>query len=168
MSESRLGRVFRHRADRLTAAWRRICTAQGEGRNHLLLLDGVVEPFIEELGAGLAVQAPGAWGRTRGVLRFSAARGAGALRAEFAALRRCLEDAVSTLGATLAERALVSQSIDEALASAIELARRIEDPSLPEPSRAFSGIVVEIFEKPRAAMEHPTPTTPSELGAAAE
>jgi hypothetical protein len=51
------------------------------------LLDGLVEPFIREVGMNLAGEKSSAWSRTRAVLRLSAVRGARGLYEEFALLR---------------------------------------------------------------------------------
>jgi hypothetical protein len=160
MSDSRLGRVFRQGADRLAAAWRRVCAAEDEGATvpELRMLDGVVEPFLRELAASLeGANAVKAWSRTRGVLRISQARGVSGLHAEFAALRRCLADTVCTLGASVEDRALISESLDDALGSALCLARRVEDPTLPPPEIAFGGVVVELFERELRTGTHAPP-----------
>jgi hypothetical protein len=156
MSNSRLGRIFQLRADRLAAAWRRLHAADNDGHpSDPRLLDGLIEPFIAALGRSLCQPGQPPWSATSGVLRLSAARGTAALYAEFAALRRCLGDAVSAVGASIAERAQVSRELDEALACAIHLARRLEDPGLPPPLPPFGGVVVEVFERPRAARADP-------------
>jgi hypothetical protein len=144
-----LSRVFVHRPDRVTAAWRRVRFA--EARTSRLpdnLLDDVVESFVHELGAMLT-GAPGSpWSRTRGVLRLSPERGTQGLHEEFAALRRCLADACDVLGGTPEERARIDIAVDEAVKSAVNHYKHVADPSLPAPEIPFGGLMVEYFERP--------------------
>ncbi|MFP2912748.1 hypothetical protein ACLESD_48620 [Pyxidicoccus sp. 3LFB2] len=95
-----LARFFRQQPDRIAALWRRMRLAtEAEGSVHVLgQLDGLVEPFIREVGRTLEGEETSPWSRTRAVLRLSPERGARALYDEFAALRRCLVDAAEVLG----------------------------------------------------------------------
>src|SRR5688572_31974013 len=110
-----VARVFAGQPERLAAAWRRVRFAEarkdgGAPRNQL---DSVVEPFIREVGKKLEGEEGSPWSRTRAVLRLAPGRGVRALHEEFAALRRCLVDAVETLGGGDTERAVVNQALDE-------------------------------------------------------
>ncbi|HET9451839.1 MAG TPA: hypothetical protein VFO83_13185, partial [Aggregicoccus sp.] len=121
-------RVFSQQPDRVAAAWRRVRYAEGrKGEVPHNLLDDVVEPFICELGRSLAGEASSAWGRTRGVLRLSPERGVRALYDEFAALRRCLVDALEVLGGTDEDRATVNRAVDEAVDSAVAYFQQLSD-----------------------------------------
>jgi hypothetical protein len=160
-AQSKMGRLLMHRPDRLAAAWRRLCKDVADGdATPSLLLDGLVEPFLIELGATLLGRSGSAWARTQGVLRVSAERGVPALYEEFGLLRRCVTDAVSALGGTLDERIRLSQGINEAVDSAVILARRLADPSFPAPATPFGGVVVELFERPARASLAPS-TSPA-------
>jgi hypothetical protein len=140
--------VFILQPERLAAAWRRV-RCMGNPKAHPLnsLLDGLVEPFIHEVGKNLAGEQSSAWSRTRAVLRLSAGRGARALYEEFALLRRCMVDAVEVLGGGDAERAVVNRSVDEAVDSAVALLQRMKDTSAEGPRVPFGGLVVEWFER---------------------
>lgn len=148
-----VARVLVERPDRVAAAWRRLRYAQGK-QNEVPsnLLDPLVEPFVREIGAHLAGSDVSPWSRTVGVLRISPERGIHALYDEFATLRRCLQDAVEVLGGGPRERALVNIALDEAVDSAIALARQLDDPSTEPPLIPFGGLVVEFYERaaPRA------------------
>jgi hypothetical protein len=87
------------------------------------------------------------WTRSRGVLRISPQRGPHALFDEFAALRRCLNDAIDVLGGGQGERLLVNAALDEAVDSAVALCRRMEQPEAPAPKVPFGGLVVEVYER---------------------
>lgn len=149
-------RVLLQQPQRLAAAWRRVrhveLRREGQPSGAAPLLDGLVEPFLREIGASL-VGAPGsAWERTPGVLRLSQARGARALYVEFAALRRCLEDTLDALQASDAERRTVSRALDEAVDSAVALLERLASPGAEGPRVPFGGLVLEVFERtPRRA-----------------
>ena len=150
-----VARVFVGQPERLAAAWRRMRFAEARkgGSAPRNQLDNVVEPFIREVGRGLEGAPGSAWGRTRAVLRLSSQRGTRGLQDEFAALRRCLLDAVETLGGGDAERALVDQALDEAVTSAGELLTHLSNPYAPRPQVPFAGLVVQCFEKPAPARE---------------
>jgi hypothetical protein len=112
------------------------------------LLDGLVEPFIREVGASLAGNETSPWSRTRAVLRLSPERGARALYEEFAVLRRCLVDAVEVLGGGDQERSVVNRCLDEAVDSAVALLQRLKDAAAEGPRVPFGGLVVEWFDRP--------------------
>ena len=142
-------RVFAQQPDRVAAAWRRVRYAEGrKGAVPHNLLDDVVEPFICEVGRSLAGDESSAWGRTRAVLRLSRERGVRALYEEFAALRRCLVDALEVLGGTDAERTTINRAVDEAVDSAVAYFQRLADPGADAPRVSFGGLVVEFFERP--------------------
>ncbi|MFE8597626.1 hypothetical protein KYC5002_19160 [Archangium violaceum] len=153
-----MARVFAGQPERLAAAWRRVRFAEarkdgGPPRNQL---DSVVEPFIREVGRKLEGKEGSPWSRTRAVLRLEPGRGARALHEEFAALRRCLVDAVEALGGGDAERAVVNQALDEAVDSSVALMERLGNPLAPRPRVHFAGLVVQLFEKqPVAIHERP-------------
>jgi hypothetical protein len=147
--------VFAGQPERLAAAWRRVrfAEARKEGSPPRNQLDGVVEPFIREVGRSLEGKGGSPWSRTRAVLRLTPKRGVRALHEEFAALRRCLLDAVETLGGGDAERAVVNQALDEAEDSAVALMERLVNPIAPRPRVPFAGLVVQLFERPAAVRE---------------
>jgi hypothetical protein len=145
-------RVFSQQPDRVAAAWRRVRYAEGrKGEVPHNLLDDVVEPFICEVGRSLAGDPGSAWGRTRAVLRLSPERGVRALYEEFAALRRCLVDALEVLGGTEDDRTTINRAVDEAVDSAVAYFQRLSDASADAPRVAFGGLVVEFFERTRPA-----------------
>jgi hypothetical protein len=152
-----VARVFTQQPERLAAAWRRVrCMGNTKPYAPQSLLDGLVEPFIREVGLNLAGEQSSAWSRTRAVLRLSAERGARGLYEEFALLRRCMVDAVEVLGGGDPERAMVNRSVDEAVDSAVALLQRMKDPSAEEPRVPFGGLVVEWFERsPGARQKQP-------------
>jgi hypothetical protein len=112
------------------------------------LLDDVVEPFICEVGRSLYGDPSSAWGRTRAVLRLSPERGVRALYDEFAALRRCLVDALEVLGGTDEDRTTVNRAVDEAVDSAVAYFQQLSDARAEAPRVPFGGLVVEFFERP--------------------
>lgn len=148
-----VARVFVGQPERLAAAWRRVRASEGRkgGAPVLNQLDNVVEPFIREVGRSLEGKEGSPWSRTRAVLRLAPKRGARALHEEFTALRRCLVDAVETLGGGDAERAVVNQALDEAVDSAVAVLERLANPLAPRPRVPFAGLVVQFFEKPSVA-----------------
>ncbi len=160
-----VARVFAGQPERLAAAWRRVRFAEarkggGAPQNQL---DSVVEPFIREVGKKLEGREGSPWSRTRAVLRLAPKRGVRELHEEFAALRRCLVDAVEALGGGDTERAVVNQALDEAVDSAVALMERLANPLAPRPRVPFAGLVVQLFEKaPVAARERPPVTAPEE------
>jgi hypothetical protein len=144
-----VARVFTQQPHRIAAAWRRMRHVESRGAApSMSLLDGLVEPFIRELGRSLDGDETSAWSRTRAVLRLSAERGARALHEEFASLRRCLVDAVEVLGGGDSERAAINRAVDEAVDSAVALFDRLMDPLADVPRIPFGGLVVEHFERP--------------------
>lgn len=148
MGPKSVARVLIEQPDRVTAAWRRLCYAQGKkGEVPSNLLETVVEPFVREIGHRLAGGDQSAWSRTRGVLRISPERGVRRLYDEFATLRRCLQDVVEVLGGGMRERAVVNAALDEAVDSAVALARQFEDPDAEGPVVPFGGLVVEFYEQ---------------------
>ena len=144
-----VARVFSEQPERLAAAWRRVRFAEGrrEGAPPRNQLDSVVEPFIREVGQSLAGQEGSPWSRTRAVLRLVPKRGTRALYEEFSALRRCLVDAVETLGGGDGERAVVNQAVDEAVDSAVALLERLAHPFAAKPRVPFGGVVVQLYDK---------------------
>ncbi|WNG48512.1 hypothetical protein F0U60_33605 [Archangium minus] len=153
-----VARVFAGQPERLAAAWRRVrfAEARKDGTPPCNQLDSVVEPFVREIGRNLEGKDGSPWSRTRAVLRLAPRRGARALHEEFAALRRCLVDAVETLGGGDAERAVVNQAVDEAADSAVAMMERLGNPIAPRPRVPFAGLVVQFFDKSRiAAREKP-------------
>jgi hypothetical protein len=145
-----VARVFTQQPNRVAAAWRRVrysLTPRNEREN---LLDDVVESFVRELGYALSGREGSPWSRSKGVLKISPARGPHALFDEFAALRRCLNDALDVLGGGQGERLMVNAALDEAVDSAVALCRKLEHPGTPGPQVPFGGLVVEIFERPKA------------------
>jgi hypothetical protein len=145
-----VARVFSQQPHRIAAAWRRMRHVESKGAPTASLLDGLVEPFIHELGLSLAGDETSAWSRTRAVLRLSTSRGARGLHEEFASLRRCLVDAVEVLGGGDAERVTVNRAVDEAVDSAVALLERLHAPEAAEPRIPFGGLVVEHFERASA------------------
>ncbi|MFL5344792.1 MAG: hypothetical protein ACJ8AT_08360 [Hyalangium sp.] len=144
-----VARVFTQQPDRLAAAWRRVrCTGNSQVHPPQSLLDGLVEPFIREVGLSLAGNQTSPWSRTRAVLRLSLERGARGLYDEFAVLRRCLVDAVEVLGGGDAERAVINRCLDEAVDASVALLQRMRDASSEEPRVPFGGLVVEWFDRP--------------------
>ncbi len=152
-----VARVFTQQPERLAAAWRRVrCMGNTKAYAPQSLLDGLVEPFIREVGLNLAGEESSAWSRTRAVLRLSTERGARGLYEEFALLRRCMVDAVEVLGGGDPERAVVNRSVDEAVDSAVALLQRMKDTSAEAPRVPFGGLVVEWFERsPEARQTQP-------------
>ena len=162
---SGVARVFAGQPERLAAAWRRVRFAEmSKGGGPVLnQLDGVVEPFIREVGKKLEGKEGSPWSRTRAVLRLAPRQGVRALHEEFTVLRRCLVDAVEALGGGDVERAMVNQALDEALDSAVALMERLGNPLAPRPRVPFAGLVVQLFEKaPVAAQERPPVTVHEE------
>jgi len=151
-------RVFAQQPDRVAAAWRRVRYAEGrKGEVPHNLLDDVVEPFICEVGRGLSGNPGSAWARTRGVLRLSPERGVRALYDEFAALRRCLVDALEVLGGTDEDRNTINRAVDEAVDSAVASFQQLSDGRAEAPRVPFGGLVVEFFERPSPARTRATP-----------
>ena len=150
-----VARVFVGQPERLAAAWRRsrFAEARKEGAPPRNQLDSLVEPFIREIGRELEGKEGSAWNRTRAVLRLSPQRGTRALTEEFATLRRCLLDAVETLGGGDSERAVVNNAVDEAAISSTELLEHLGNPFAPKPRVPFAGLVVLSFEKPAPVRE---------------
>jgi hypothetical protein len=142
-------RLMIEQPERLSAAWRReLWTRTGDERDPAQnLLDGVVEDFVRRVGMMLEGRLDVPWSYTRGVLRLCSSRGASSLYDEFAALRRCLLDALETLGGSAGEAQAVIDSVDEALASAVALYRRMNSPDAAPPVVPFGGLVVELFER---------------------
>jgi hypothetical protein len=143
-----VARVFIQQPERLAAAWRRL-RRTGASLIHppQSLLDGLVEPFIREVGRSLSGVRTSPWSRTCAVLRLSSERGARGLYEEFAQLRRCMVDAVEVLGGGAREYATVHRCLDEAVDSAVALLQRLKDESAQEPRVPFGGVVVEWFER---------------------
>ena len=153
-----MARVFAGQPERLAAAWRRVRFAEGrkEGAPPRNQLDGVVEPFIREVGRSLEGKEGSAWSRTRAVLRLAPRRGARALHEEFSALRRCLVDALEVLGGTEAERTAINRAVDEAVDSAVAYFQRLTDATADAPRVPFGGLVVEFFERHSLARARPS------------
>lgn len=150
-------RLFANQPERVAAAWRRVRYAQSKkGQTHLPmnLLDGLIEPFVREIGFMLAGKAGSAWSRTTGVLRVSPERGPRGLYEEFAVLRKCLTDALDVVGASAEVRARVSASVDEAVDSAIAHLVQLGSDGAEAPAVPFGGIVVEYFERPAATTKN--------------
>ncbi len=152
-----VARVFAGQPERLAAAWRRVrfAEARQNGTPPHNQLDSVVEPFIREMGRSMEGVEGSAWSRTRAVLRLAPKRGSRALHEEFAALRRCLVDAVETLGGGDEERAVVDEAVDEAVDSALAMMARLGSPLAPRPRVPFAGLVVQFFDKSAAAQKKP-------------
>ncbi|NOK23941.1 hypothetical protein HMI50_43955 [Corallococcus carmarthensis] len=150
-------RVFSRQPERIAALWRRMRLAahEGQGVPSASLLDGLVEPFVRELGLTLEGVESSPWSRTRAVLRLAPERGARALHDEFALLRRCLVDALEVLGGGDAERQRINRALDEAVDSAVALLQRMADPKADGPRVPFGGLVVEYFERPSHARRAP-------------
>ena len=144
-----VARVFTQQPDRLAAAWRRVrCTGSSQVHPPNSLLDGLVEPFIREVGLSLAGNETSPWSRTRAVLRLSIERGARGLYDEFAVLRRCLVDAVEVLGGGDSERAVINRCLDEAVDASVAMLQRMKDTAAEQPRVPFGGLVVEWFDRP--------------------
>jgi hypothetical protein len=148
-----VAKVFEGQPERLATAWRRVrfseAGKQGPPRNQL---DGVVEPFIRELGRSLAEQQGSPWSRTQAVLRLAPGRGLRALREEFSTLRRCLLDAVEALGGSVEELRWVNGAVEEAEESAVALMERMGNRAAPQPRVPFAGVVVQFFDRPEASL----------------
>lgn len=147
-----VARAFTGQPERLAAAWRRMrfAEARKDGHPPRNQLDSIVEPFIREVGRSLEGQPGSAWGRTSAVLKLAPSRGERVLLAEFEALRRCLMDAVETLGGGDEEQAVVTRALDEAVESSLALMEQLTQPHAPAPQVPFPGLVVQLFEKPVA------------------
>lgn len=147
--------MFAGQPERLAAAWRKVrfAEARKNGTPPRNQLDSVVEPFIREVGRSLEGTEGSPWSRTRAVLRLVPKRGTRALHEEFAALRRCLVDAVETLGGGNAEREVVNRALDEAADSAVAMMERLTNPLAPKPRVPFAGLVVQFFERSGGAKE---------------
>ncbi|MFY1824585.1 hypothetical protein ACN47A_01600 [Myxococcus fulvus] len=146
-----LARFFRHQPDRIAALWRRMrMTAHDSDGSQTPLnqLDGLVEPFVQELGVTLEGDDTSPWSRTKAVLRLSPERGARALHEEFSALRRCLVDAAEVMGGGDWEKERINRAVDEAVDSAVALLQRLRDSRVEGPRVPFGGLVVEYFERP--------------------
>jgi len=142
-----VARVFLQQPDRIAAAWRRVRQAHGGGTPEIpLLIDALVEPFVREVGQALLGTPGSPWTRTRGLLRLSPSRGARGLYDEFAALRRCMTDALEVLGGGSEERRIISSALDDAVDSAVALSQQLQDPSAEPPLFPFGGVVVELYE----------------------
>lgn len=153
-----VARVFLHQPDRIAAAWRRLRHAQTHGRQTSLhLIDALVEPFVREVGMALLGTPGSPWARTRGLLRISPERGARGLYDEFAALRRCMTDALETLGGGTEERRVIASALDEAVDSAVAICQRLQDPRAEAPLIDFGGVVLEIYEAAEAVKARPLP-----------
>jgi hypothetical protein len=151
-----VARVFTQQPDRLAAAWRRVrCIGGSKLHPPQSLLDGLVEPFIREVGRTLDGESTSPWARTHAVLRLSQERGARGLYEEFALLRRCMVDAVEVLGGGDPERAVVNRAVDEAVDSAVALLQRLVDASAEGPRVPFGGLVVEWFDPPAGTRLQP-------------
>lgn len=152
--------MFAGQPERLAAAWRRVrfAEARKEGVPPRNQLDSVVEPFIREVGRSLEGVEGSPWSRTRAVLRLAPKRGTRALHEEFAALRRCLVDAVEALGGGDEERAVVNQAVDEAVDSAVALLERLANPLAAKPRVPFAGLVVQFYDKSVATRVKPATT----------
>ena len=145
---SKAVRLFTRQPDRLAAAWRRVCFGAGpQNEPSAQLLDAVVEPFVKEVGHALAGAAGSAWSRCRGVLRVSPAQGTKKLFDEFAALRRCLHDALEVTGGQPGEREAIDTAIDEAVDSSMAIYERYLNPKAQGPKIPFGGLVVELFDR---------------------
>lgn len=144
---STAGRMFSEQPERMAAAWRRERYSetgrQGTPDN---LLDGCIEAFVREIGNTLLGVSGPAWGRSRGVLRLSSARGTRALYEEFGALRRCLLDALHVVDAPAEEQHAVIHAIDEAVDCSIAMCRRLREPTAAAPRVPFGGLMVEVIE----------------------
>lgn len=141
-----VARIFLQQPERIAAAWRRLRRSQTRGGQGTQLIDGLVEPFIREVGQSL-LGAPGSpWSRTRGLLRISPGRGPRGLYEEFAALRRCMTDALEVLGGGQEERRILSSALDDAVDSAVALCQLLQDPAAEPPLFPFGGAVVELYE----------------------
>jgi hypothetical protein len=149
-------RVLMEQPERVAAAWRRERFAEA-GRGKAVpqnLLEGLVEPFIVEVGRQLGGAPGSAWSRTVGVLRLSGERPNG-LYEEFASLRQCLLDVLEALGGGAREFDLVAQAVEEACAAAVALGRQLRQPTAPGPNVPFGGLVVEIYERPAEERQEP-------------
>lgn len=143
-----VARVFRQQPDRIAAAWRRLRFARlADGSMRTNLLDDLVEPFIQELGAMLDGVEGAPWTRTRAVLRLSQARGPRALLEELGALRRCLLDACEALGGSDLEQMWIATAVEQAMQSARAHYEHLFENGDP-PRLPFGGLVVEQFEQP--------------------
>jgi hypothetical protein len=142
-----VARVFLKQPERIAAAWRRVRYAQSRaGLSAAHLIDGVVEPFVREVGQALLGTPGSPWSRTRGVLRISPSRGARGLYEEFTALRRCMTDALEALGGGQEERRTLAAALDDAVDSAVAACQQLQDPRAEPPRVPFGGVVVELYE----------------------
>jgi hypothetical protein len=142
-----VARVFLQQPGRIAAAWRQVRQAQARGAPETPhLIDALVEPFVREVGQALLGTPGSPWTRTRGLLRLSPGRGARGLYDEFAALRRCMTDALEVLGGGSEERRIISSALDDAVDSAVAMSQQLQDPSAEPPLFRFGGVVVELYE----------------------
>ena len=156
---SKTAKLFTYQPDRLAAAWRRVCFGQGQQDEPTpRLLDAVVEPFVREVGNTLAGAGGSAWARCRGVLRLSPSSGTRKVYDEFAALRRCLNDALEVTGALPGEREATNAAVDEAVDSSVAICERFLDPHAEGPKVPFGGLVVEMFDRATLSAASPLPT----------
>lgn len=135
--------LLAERPERVAAAWRRTLKGFTE---HPHMLEGTIEPFLQELSRHLLGEPGSPWSRTRGVLRLSAKGGHQALDAEFASLERCLITTLSVLGSTGGARARLREALAEAHTSASAYLMRLFDPRAPPPRVPFGGLVIERIE----------------------
>lgn len=165
MGASAVERVFTGQADRLGNAWRQAMRAlHHRPQPALLLLDGVVEPLVAELGRTLGGAEGHPWTRCRGLLRLSSQRGTQGLHDEFTTLRRCLAEAIEVLGGTSIERAWVTAALEDAAEAAAALHHRLERRTAAAPRVMFGGLVVELFEtRPRSVVPVRLPLDPAQL-----
>ena len=156
---SKAVRLFTCQPDRLAAAWRRVCFSQGDQTEaSAQLLDAVVEPLVREIGNTLAGARGSAWARCAGVLRVAPSQGTRRLYDEFAALRRCLHDALDVIGAQPGERAAIDAAVDEAIDSSVAIYESYLDPQAVPPKVPFGGLVVELFDRSSLAAALPPPS----------
>jgi hypothetical protein len=139
----RAGDFFKNQAHQLAARWRRRRRRQG-GTTHAL--EGLLEPFIQQLGSLLCGEASRPWCRTAGVLRFSPVDSAPTLIEEFRLLRQCLWEAALLLGASNKQREMLDAALGEAAESALVTLGAYRSRKLRKRSAPFGGLVVRHFQ----------------------
>lgn len=155
-----VARVFLLRSNRIASAWRQLRNSRrphGAGPDNLL--DDVIESFIIEVGHALEGELGSPWARTRGVLRLAPARGVRMLHDEFAALRRCMTDALEALESPERDRRIVDGAVDEALDCSVALCIGMTELVAEPPITPFGGLVVEVYEHPSSEQPRPQDDT---------
>ncbi len=143
-----VARLFSDRPERLLAAWRRVRAARPREEQPVSsLIDGLVEPFLREIGRSLAGARGHPWTRCQAMLRVSGSGAVGRYGEEFSALLQCSTEAIRVLGGQKYHVQQVSGWIRDAAESATCIALRTLGQAAPPPRVPFGGLVVQVFDK---------------------